>query len=338
MAVAQILQPDAKAGSQFANLTDLSTTSSVPWILCTWGGGIQRTGKRALISLADRSELTELTELIELTNWSCGLCGSWGGYSAAPEGHFTSPRWRERIGWSQSRAHRRWPGKLAESTAGKFLVQLLAVLNLRWYDHVARWMPRPFVALSLLGDGGSPDWQRGQGVIKVWSYRIYTDSTGVANTFTWFSPKSQELSLKWSSFWAGALDEARRELKRSQKDALGSELGVCSVCWSFQTQIASAGTKLLKLAKSATHWWRKREACGGSWRSQLPLPSQPRWTRSKRSFLAHRNLKQDSQPICILPTQLLMSPTAFGFVQTIGHTPMSQFQRIRSWLYTYIYI
>lgn len=37
MAVAQILQPDAKAGSQFANLTDLSTTSSVPWILCTWG-------------------------------------------------------------------------------------------------------------------------------------------------------------------------------------------------------------------------------------------------------------------------------------------------------------
>ena len=76
MAVAQILQPDAKAGSQFANLTDLSTTSSVPWILCTWGGGIQRTGKRALISLADRSELTELTELIELTNWSCGLCGS----------------------------------------------------------------------------------------------------------------------------------------------------------------------------------------------------------------------------------------------------------------------
>ena len=36
-------------------------------------------------------------------------------------------------------------------------------------------------------------------------------------------------------------------------------------------------------ARQLGHCWRKREACGGSWRSQLPLPSQPRWTRSKRS-------------------------------------------------------
>lgn len=285
MAVAQILQPDAKAGSQFANLTDISTTSSVPWILCTWGRVESR------VELANEQwyvwQIEVSSELTELTNWSLLwlVWLLWGGYdSAAPEGHFTSPRWRERgIGWSQSRAHRRWPGKLAESTAGKFLV--LATVGSSQLEMI--WSCSQMDAstfCSIVPFGGwwfswLTAWSRcDQGLILPHLHRLNRCSQHFHLIFSKITETFVEVVIllgrcfRWSSPWAEALPEGH--------------VGVRA--WGVQCLLILSNTNSFSWPQAAEarqigHCWRKREACGGSWRSQLPLPSQPRWTRSKRS-------------------------------------------------------
>ena len=96
-------------------------------------GGIQSgTGKRALISLADRSELTELTEL---TDWSCGLCGSEVDTTQRLKATLLRPAGGNggNVALAEAKAERTAGdlGNLPKVRLGNFCWQLLAVLNLR---------------------------------------------------------------------------------------------------------------------------------------------------------------------------------------------------------------